>query len=218
MRDEFDLRDHVPGGWRREALVTTVPWRSRRFRPWSRRGGCRGWSRAAIAGWAAADERGSSIGLGCRRRTTAEAGSIQSFSTAFRWVDGPARLGAFRDGAPFTTVWGRVGNGVRDTGYDWHRVPRGSTLRGRGDAAFRGRYLQLIRSCSRPSTDGGWPVSVTAAGPHTRLPSLVGMVQARTRLRRSDRHVVPCGRRISILATPAVPLTNLCWVSDCVES
>ncbi len=199
MRDEFDLRDHVPGGWRREALVTTLPWRSLCFRPWSRRCGCIGWSRAAVPGWSAADERGSSIGPVGRCRTTNEAGHRHSFSTAFRWMDGSARLGAFRDNAPLTTVWGRVGNRVRDTGYDWHRVPRGSTLRRRGDAALRGRYLWFVRFCSRPSTVGGWPVSVTAAGPHARLSSLVGLVQSRARSGWSDRHFVSCGRSGRIL-------------------
>ena len=208
MRDELDPRDHVPGGWRRETMVATVPWRSRCLRPRSRHGGCPCRGHAASAGWAAAGERASRSGPRCRRRTTPEARSVHLPSAAFRSLDGSARLESIREAGPFAAVRGRVGNGVRDAGHDGNRVPRGFARRCRREAVSRGLHLRSLRSRSRRTADCGWPMSVAAAA-HTRLPSLVGLVEARTRPLRSDRHVVPGGRRGSMLESRTVRMTLL---------
>ena len=210
VRDELDPRDHVPGGWRRETMVATVPWRSRRLRPRSRHGGrpCR--SHAAIGGWVIADEHASRSGRRRRRRTAPEAASVQLPSTAVQPLDGPARLEPVWEAGAFTPVRGRVGNGVRDAGRDGNRVPRGPARGYRGDAGPRGRSLRSVRSRSRRSADCGRPVCVAATATHTRLPGLVGLVEARTRPMRSDRHVVPGGRRGSILESRTVRMTLRC--------
>ena len=214
VRDELDPRDHVPGGRRRKTMVATVPWRSRHLRPRSCHGGCDRRSHVAIAGRAAAGERASrSRGRYCRC-TTPEAATVQLPSTAFRLLDGPARLESVREAGPFTAVRGRVGNRIRDTGDDGNRVPRGFARRCCGDAVSRGRHLRSLRSRSRGSANRGWPVSVATAAPHTRLPGLVELVEARTRPVRSDRHVVPCGRRGSILEESRTVRMRL----RCVES
>ena len=207
VRYELDPCDHVPGGRRRETMVGTVPRRSRRLRPWSRRGGrpCR--SHVAVAGRAASVGRAARSGPRCRRGTTPGAGSLNTPSTAIRSLDGPARLGPVRMAGPFAAVRGCVGNGIRDTGHDRNRVPRGLARRRCGGAGCCGGYLWSLRSRSRRSADRGWPVCVAAAATHTRLPGLVGLVEARTGPMRPDRHVVPCGRRGPILDSRTVRMT-----------
>ena len=111
VRDELDPRDHVPGGWRRETMVATVPWRSRSLRPRSRRGGCPCRGHVAIGGWVFAGERASRSGRRRRRRTAPEAGSVQLPSTAFESLDGPARLEPVREVRPFTAVRAVLGTG-----------------------------------------------------------------------------------------------------------
>ena len=128
VRDELDSREHVPGGWRRDTMVATVPWRSRHLRPRSRRGGCPCRGHVAIAGWASAGECGPRSGLRCRRRTAPEAGSVHLPSTAFRSLDGPARLEPIREAGLFTALRGRVGNGVRHGDHDRNRVPSGCAV------------------------------------------------------------------------------------------
>ena len=200
VRDELDPRDHVPGGWRRETMVATVPRRSGHLRARRRRGGrpCRG--RAAIAGWTpAADKRASRSDPRCCRSATPEADSVPLGTTAFRPLVGSARVEPVRVVGLFTAVRGGPGNRVRDADHDRNRVPPGIARRYHGDAASGGRYLRSLRIGSRRAAVCGWQISVTAAATNTRLPGLVGLVEARTRPVRSAGHVVPGRRRGSIL-------------------
>jgi len=210
VRVELDPRDHVPGGRRRETMVATVPWRSRHLRPRSRLSGCPCRSHVAIAGWATAGERASRSGpLRCCR-TAPEAGSVQLSSTAFRSLAGPARLEPVREVGLFIPVRGRVGNGLRDAGHDGDRVPRGPARGYCGDPGSRSWHLRSVRSRSRRSADGSWPVYLATTTTHTRLPGLVGVVEARTRPGWSDRHVVLSGGRGSILESRTVRMTLRC--------
>ena len=213
MRDEFDPRDHVPGGWRCETMVATFPWRARRICLRSRRGGCPCRSHVAIAGWVMAGERASRSGRRRRSRTAPEAGPVQLSSAAFRSLDGPARLEPVREAGPFTSVRGRVGNGVRDAGHDGNRVPRGPARRYRGDAVCCGWHLRSLRPRSRRSADRGWPVSGAVVRANTRMLGLAELVKARTRPMRSDRYVVPAGRRVAILESRTVRMTLRCLES-----
>ena len=210
MRDEFDPRDHVPGGWRCETMVATSPWRARRFRPRSRHGGCPCRSHVSIAGWVVAGELASRSGRRRRRCPAPEATPVQLPSTTFQSLDGPPRLEPVREAGPFIPVRGCVGNGVRDAGRDGDRVPRGPARGYGGVVVPSGGYLRSLRSRSRGSPDCGRPVSVAATATDTRLPCLAGLVEARTRRMRSDRHVVPGGRRGSILESRTVRMTLHC--------
>ena len=207
MRNEFDPRDHVPGGWRCETMVATIHWRARRVCPWSRRGGSPCRSHVAIAGWVLAGERASRSGRRRGRRTAAAAGPVQLPSTAVRSLDGPARLAPVREAGPFTPVRGRVGNGVRDAGHNGNRVPRGPARRDCGDAVFRGWHLRSLRPRSRRSADRGWPVSGAVVRANTRMLGFAELVKARTRAMQSHRYVVPAGRRVAILESRTVRMT-----------
>ena len=211
VRDELDPRDHVPGGWRRETMVATVPRRSGHLRARRRRGGrpCRG--RAAIAGWTpAADKRASHSDPRRCRSATPEADSVPLGTTAFRPLVGSARVEPVRVVGLFTAVRGGPGNGVRDADHDRNRVPPGVARRHCGDAFSGGRYLRSLRSGSRPSAGCGRQMSVAAAATNKRLSGLAGLVEAGTRPVRSARHVVPGGRRGSIPESRTVRMTLRC--------
>ena len=188
-------------------MVATFPWRARRVRPRSRRGGSPCRSHVAIAGWVLAGERASRSGRRRGRRTAAEAGPVQLPSTSVRSLDGPARLAPVREAGPFTSVRGRVGNGVRDAGHDGNRVPRGPARRNRGDAVCCGWHLRSLRAGSRCAADRGWPVSGAVVRANTRVLGLAELVKARTRPMRSDRYVVPAGRLVAILESRTVRMT-----------
>ena len=191
-------------------MVATVPCRSRYLRPWSRNYGCPHRIHVAIAGWATVGKRASRSGLRCRRRATPEADCVHLASTAFRSLDGSASLEPVREVGLFTPVWGRPGNGVRDADHDRNRVPPGVARRHCGDAFSGGRYLRSLRSGSRRSAGCGRQMSVAAAATNTRLPGLAGLVEARARPVWSARHVVPGGRRGSILESRTVRMTLRC--------
>ena len=188
-------------------MVATVPCRSRHLRPRSRNCGCPLRIHVAIAGWTTAGERASRNGPRCRRRATPEADPFHLASTAFRSLDVSARLEPVREVWLFTAVRGHAGNGVRDADHDRNRVPAGVARRYCGDAVSGGGYLRRVRSGSRRPADCGWQVPVAAPATNTRLPGLAGMVEARTRPVRSARHVVPGGRRGSILESRTVRMT-----------
>ena len=198
-------------------MVATVPCRSGHLRARCRRGGCPCRGRAAVAGWTPAGRRASRSGPRCRRRATPEADSVHLASTAFRSLDGSARLEPVREVGLFTAVRGRVGNGVRDADHDRNRVPPGVARRHCRDAASGGRSLRSLRSGSRRSADCGWQMSVAAAATNTRLPGLAGLVEAPARPIRSARHVVPGGRRGSILESRTVRMTLRSVVSRILE-
>ena len=179
VRDEFDPRDHVPGGWRCE------PW----LRPLL--GGPGAFALGGVTAGALVGVTLQSVGgllpVSVLRGAAVVVAAVlllrpvlfNSFDR-LRVAGWSRELEPVREAGPFTPVRGRVGNGVRDAGRDGNRIPRGPARGCRGDIAPSGRYLRSLRSRSRGSADCSRPVSVATAATHTRLPGLAGLVEAHT--------------------------------------